>query len=503
MLAEPVGERSELALLELRVQVGHVRVDLLPKLARDDVTEGVGREVADRADRPVHVLEDTERVVRRLDAEVVLHALVPDLRQLVEIDRVGKQLLLELEAKDDVQVVRRLVGLNPDQGRLDPVDGPIPVGDLDAAERLRERALELRVEVPPERKAAADHVLPHAALRLVQAERGAMRERCAFELRSDAVLVQAVSALVHRPKEPIEVVLEVARGQPDVAGCDRGRERMNCSIEAPFGGVEAEPVDHFQLELLLTLDREADAAERTLSLGAGRRSQRDLLLLDPVEHGSHLGRLHAGLEVVEQHVVRLVVVVEALDVPPTEVEVGAQGRQELREVRVLSRLDPDGHRERRGARHLAAQLGGHAARLLPVATDEPDQARLVRVVRLRLLEAGELVEQAPHLVRGKGLVGDPVDGRQLFGADAGTAGRHLHLLVPAEKGRRAVEILDLADALLELGEGGLHLGNVADGGGKAGRRGSSEDDLPLRVPRSDADGGRGLNPPADEHRPAS
>jgi hypothetical protein len=38
----------------------------------------------------------------------------------------------------------------------------------------------------------------------------------------------------------------------------------------------------------------------------------------------------------------------------------------------------------------------------------------------------------------------------------------------------------------------------------AGRRGSSEDDLPLPLNRApDLDDGRGLNPSSDEHRPAA
>ena len=226
-------------------------------------------------------------------------------------------------------------------------------------------------------------------------------------------------------------------------------------------GVEAEALDHLQLELLLPLDREGGCARGTFSLSAGRGDERHLFFLEPVEDAAHLGRLHAGLEVVEQDVVRLVVVVEALDVLAAQVEVLAEGRQELREVRVLSRLDPDGHRKRGGARHLAAQLGRHAARLLPVAADEPDQARLVRVVRLRLLEARQLVEQPSHLVGRERLVGDPVERRELLGADAGASGRHLDLLVPAEERRRAVEILDLADALCQLCEGGFHDETVA------------------------------------------
>src|SRR5687767_114375 len=50
VLGQPACERAELALLELVVQVGDLRVRLLPQLARDDVAQRVGGEVADRSD---------------------------------------------------------------------------------------------------------------------------------------------------------------------------------------------------------------------------------------------------------------------------------------------------------------------------------------------------------------------------------------------------------------------------------------------------------------------
>ena len=163
-----------------------------------------------------------------------------------------------------MQVVGRLVGLDADQRRLDPVDGAVPVLERGARERLRERRLQLRVEVAPERQAAADHVLPHPALRLVQAERGAARERRALELARDAVLVEPVAGLVHRPEQAVEVVVEVARRQADVGDRDRGRERVDGRVEPPLGRVEAEALDHLQLELLLALERERRAARGPL-----------------------------------------------------------------------------------------------------------------------------------------------------------------------------------------------------------------------------------------------
>ena len=215
--------------------------------------------------------------------------------------------------------------------------------------------------------------------------------------------------------------------------------------------------DHLQLELLLALERERRSARGPLPLLAGGGDERHLLLLQPVEDRADLGRLHARLEVVEEDVVGLVVVVEALDVAAPQLDVRAQRGQELREVRLLPRLHPDRHRERGGPRHLRAQLRRHPPRLLPVAPDEPDQARVVRVVVERVLVRRELVEEPADLVGGERVVRQPLERRQLLRPDTGAAGRHLHLLVPAEQRRRAVEIVDLADALLQACEGRLHL----------------------------------------------
>src|SRR5829696_5598901 len=449
ILAQPRGERAELAALELVVQTGDVGRHPLPKLAGDDGAERVGGEVADHADRPMHVLEHADGIVRRLDAEVLLHPLVPDLRQVSEIEGAGQELLLELEAEDDVEVVGRLVRLDPDQRRLDPVDRAVPVVDRRAADRCRERRLQLREEVPPEREAAADHVLPHPALRLMEAERGAMRERRPLQLAGDAVLVEAVSRFVHRPEEPVEVVLEVTGRQPDVRDRDRRGERMDSGVEPPRGWVVAKPLDHLHLELLLALDRERPPAHGALAVPADLGDQRNLLLLQPIEDSADLGRLHAGLEVVEEDVVWLVVVVEALDVATPELDVLLQGGQELREVRILPRLHPDGHRERGGARDLGLELRRHAARLLPLPAHEPDQGSLVGVVVHRVGERSELLQQLSHLVGRQRLVGEAVERRQLLCAHACSAGRHLGLLVPAEQCRGTIEIVDLADPLLQ------------------------------------------------------
>ncbi len=110
------------------------------------------------------------RIVGHLDAEQLGHAGAPRLGQVLGIERALDQLLLELEAEDDVEAVCRLVGLDADEPRLGAVDGREESIEVDVAELLGEGLAERLVPVEPERTAAPDEVLPGAALRLVQAE---------------------------------------------------------------------------------------------------------------------------------------------------------------------------------------------------------------------------------------------------------------------------------------------------------------------------------------------
>ena len=171
------------------------------------------------------------------------------------------------------------------------------------------------------------------------------------------------------------------------------------------------------------------------------------------------------------------------------------GRNEL-EVVCLARLDPDGIGERRRAGHLRAQVGRYLAQLLPVAGGDADEARLERVVLVLLAPVAQVVEELADLGRGELGVRDPADGGHHLGAQRRTAGRHHHVLVPAEQGRRLHEIGDLGEAppqLVERGlthdekpisSGALGVDGRRRGGNVAGRRGSSEDDLPLRMNRA-------------------
>ena len=81
----------------------------------------------------MRVLQDSLRVVRDVDPEVLVHSLVPHLREVWNRDAAVDDVLLELEAEDHVHAVGHLVGLDADERRLDAVDPGEEAVQLDAA----------------------------------------------------------------------------------------------------------------------------------------------------------------------------------------------------------------------------------------------------------------------------------------------------------------------------------------------------------------------------------
>src|SRR5437763_14333265 len=104
----------------------------LPQLPRDQVPQGVSREVADQSRRPMHVLEHAVGVIFDVDPEVLLEACVPSLGKVLDSELAVKKLLLELEPENDVQRVSRLVGLDANERRVDPVDCSVERVRVDA-----------------------------------------------------------------------------------------------------------------------------------------------------------------------------------------------------------------------------------------------------------------------------------------------------------------------------------------------------------------------------------
>ena len=439
------------------VDVRHVRAQRLPQLRGHQVPDRVRREVADHPGAPVDVLQDALEHRRGLQAEQPVRGLVPGVREVGDAQPPLDQGQLELEPQRDVQVVRRLVGLDPDQREPHLVDGAIELVDVPGVERVPEVALHDRQDPLGEGLAAADEVLPQPALGLVGAEAGGVGERRPVVRGRHLRLVQAVPELVQAGVERHrEVVGLPARREPHVRVRHRARERVHRRVQAPVLGVVADGLQELPRERLLALRREVareDAA--VLPRRRGRRDERDELLLDVREQPAQLLGREAGLVVVEQDVVRvreLARVVEARDVPLLELQEMLERRRERLEARLLARLEPGLLRVCRRPRHLRGEVRGHADGLLVVALEHGDQPHVVRVRVLRSRPRLQLVEDAAELRVGQARVLDPLERLELIRARVRPTRRHHRVLVPQQQAADPVEIGDLAGAPVQFGK---------------------------------------------------
>ncbi len=178
---------------------------------------------------------------------------------------------------------------------------------------------------------------------------------------------------------------------------------------------------------------------------------------DRAEHLCHFGRLHEGLEVVEERRIGRVVPLEALDVAALQVEVALESGEELGEVVRRARFDPDLVAERGRADHLGPQFGGNTPLLLPVAARHADKAGLVGVVVERLFERLQALEQEAGLGVDEPLVRDPANRRHRLGTSGMATGWHRDLLVPCEHADGSPEVGDLGQSLLQRAQVRVHL----------------------------------------------
>ena len=201
-----------------------------------------------------------------------------------------------------MHAVRDLVRPDADQRRLDAVDAADEAVEFDVPELFGERLLCTRVEELPERTAAADEVLPEAALRLVDAERARVADRQVLQVTRQLVRVEAVPVFVHRREERLHRLGVVVRRDPDVVdACPRG-ERMLRRIEPPRVLVaKAEQRDDLLCQPFLRLDREVSAQEGVVDVVVPQLGdQRDQLGLELGECLTHFGGAGLRLVVVEQ-----------------------------------------------------------------------------------------------------------------------------------------------------------------------------------------------------------
>ena len=326
-------------------------------------------------------------VVGHLDAEQIEHPGAPRIGKVLRIEGALDELLLELEAQDDVEAVRRLVGLDADEPGLGAVDRGEERLEVDVSELRRERLLQRLVPVEPERAAAARRGSPRygSATRSVRAT-ARSRAACArAKARSRARSGRGPASCIVDQSES-RPGLVVARRQAHVARRERGAERVHGRVEAIRAVLEAERREDALAERSPAAsagngwsrnDASTRGASRTSSASTGRIVPKTSATSVVFMNGSKSSRSGG---------IGRVVPLEALDVAPLQLEVALERREEVREVVVRARVDPDLVPERRRSRHLDAELGRDAALLLPVAPGDADEAGVVRVVLERLFD---------------------------------------------------------------------------------------------------------------------
>ncbi|MNF19011.1 hypothetical protein D3C80_2234570 [compost metagenome] len=63
----------------------------------------------------MHILKDTNTIIRRDDTQILLVLLVPDLRKIFNTEAFIEQLLLDLIPDNDVKIIRQLIGFDTNQ----------------------------------------------------------------------------------------------------------------------------------------------------------------------------------------------------------------------------------------------------------------------------------------------------------------------------------------------------------------------------------------------------
>ncbi len=160
-------------------------------------------------------------------------------------ERALDQLSLEVEAEDDVEAVRRLVGLDPDEPGLGAVDrrrgsrrGRRPRAAAGNVSWSGSYQCDQNGRLRPTR---FSHVRLCDSLRPSEGECASERS---LERGRDAVGVEAVARPRASSTRASRARRVVARRQPDVAGRERRAERVNGRVEPPCPVLEPECRDH-------------------------------------------------------------------------------------------------------------------------------------------------------------------------------------------------------------------------------------------------------------------
>ncbi len=482
-LAQPFARHHGLSGREMHVEIGQVGTQRRVQAAGIDIAEAVGREIAEKPDRPVHILQHPLRGARDRMAEIGGEPVVPGRFQIAHREVARNERALQIEAQHDMEVILHLVGLGADMAGMHAVDRPIEcllVGKAEIAESLHHPPEKPAAEGP----AAAKLVLVDPALAFVHAHRDPLPQRREPVIGVDPLLVAGMAGLVDRGIEAVErVALAHPRGDAHIVA-RAGGERMHRQIEPSAREIIAEAARHLARKAHLRLMR-----EMSRDLGPIRPKRRTAQFHQP---RPHLGkeplerlRRHPRLIFVQKRVIAIAAIGERRRFLSLELQNLGQGRREGGDIVGGARLGPDPLRPACQPRQRHRQGGGHARRALVIAADEAQFGP-----GLRILGVGFLLRLGQKMAaRGIGapLVQHRLHRAHLLGALLGRAARHHRLLVPAQTARhlRQRRAFALARHQIVMGRHVIPPGWIAraDKGSGTARAGQAPR---ARPPRTDA-----------------
>jgi hypothetical protein len=106
-----------------RGEGGEISLGGLPKLGGGQVAESVSGEVAKASEGPVDVLETTACIIRNFDAKQFFKKLVPGAGEIADGEISLEELCFQFKAQEDVEIVRDLIGFDPNEGAFYGVGG--------------------------------------------------------------------------------------------------------------------------------------------------------------------------------------------------------------------------------------------------------------------------------------------------------------------------------------------------------------------------------------------
>ncbi|OPZ17663.1 MAG: hypothetical protein BWZ10_01160 [candidate division BRC1 bacterium ADurb.BinA364] len=398
----------------------------------------------------MNVLQNSLRVVGRLDSEQFLHFGVPQRGQLGDSDFLLHQRRLDFEAQNDMQRIRRLIGFDADERRPHDVDRAIEIVGSDPRQNLRKQLGQRPEPVAPERAAAPDLILPEPRLRFVQAERGGLGQRSVKVFGAPPLFIQAVAPFVNRGKEArSQVVRGDPRRQAHIGRMRAAGEGMRRFVLPPGFQVESHRLQNAHAEIPLLL--------RVVGLFQNRprrRSRRSGHGLDhrrqfgpqPRENRPKRRRRHPAFVVLDQRIVRRIGVAVRLGLFAQQAHDLFQMRREGGEIGTLAGVRPGRRGDRRRLLQLAHQPLGQAARALEVV------ARFANDGALGIAELAQRFVRFEHVEQPSGFgvdqfrMGDRRKRGALPRAGANRLGRHIRFLVPVEQSDGAMNIGRLAES---------------------------------------------------------